>query len=224
MYRVLIIDDNKLLLESLEIYLSTTGYEIVTTSSAVDGLLKCSEEDWDLVLVDFYMEDMNGDTFLKLVNKLGKRTKVAIFSANANEEIELDAFNNHAVDFIHKTENPEILVKRLEKILEGSNGANAKLVSVKESLVMDLEYRIVTINDVDVELSNTEFDILKVLLENKNKVLSRDFIHGEVWMAKNKYLDETRVIDVHVLNLRRKLNVDSITTRKGIGYVWKEDS
>lgn len=223
MFRILIIDDNKLLLESLELYLSTTGYEIVTTTSAVDGLLKCSEQDWDLVLTDFYMEDMNGDTFLKLVNKLGKKTKVAIFTGNASEDIELDALKNHAIDFIHKTENPEILLKRIQKILEGGSNVNIKLVSSPESLVMDIEYRTVTVNGMDVELSNTEFDILKLLLENKNKVLSREHIHNEVWMSKNKYLDETRVIDVHVLNLRRKLNVDSIITRKGLGYVWKED-
>lgn len=222
MFRVLIIDDNELLLESLELYLTKKGYSVVTTTSAVEGLMKCSEESWDLVLSDFYMDEMNGDMFLKLVNKLENKTRVAIFTADPSEDIELNALKNYAVDFIYKTDNPEILLKRIENILEGSKLSNIKLVAKDEKLVMDLENRTVHLNEKSVELSNTEFNILKLLLENKNKVLEREFIYSEIWMSKNKFLDETRVIDVHVLNLRRKLNVDNIITRKGVGYVWQE--
>ncbi len=222
MFKILIVDDNELLLESLELYLSKKGYTVATTTSAVKGLMLCSEEEWDLVLSDYYMDDMNGDTFLKLVNKLENKTRVAIFTGNANEEIELEVLNNFAVDFLHKTDNPEILLKRIENILEGTKTANMKLVAKDERLVMDLSNRTVVVNQIAIELSNTEFNILKLLLENKNKVLDREFIYSEIWMSKNKYLDETRVIDVHVLNLRRKLNVDNIITKKGIGYLWSE--
>ncbi len=223
MYRVLIIDDNKLLLESLELYLTYKGYEVVTLLSASEGLLKCSEEEWDLILLDFHMDDMKGDTFLKLVNKLNKKINVAIFTGDANETIELESLNNNAIDFIRKTENPEILVKRIENIIEGNARGIPKLVSLTEGVVMDIDNRDVTVKDNPVELSNTEFDILKQLLENKNKILSREFIHNEVWVSRNKFLEEIRVIDVHILNLRRKLDVNSIITRKGFGYVWKEE-
>lgn len=222
MYRVLIIDDNKLLLESLEMFLSSSGYEVVTTPSAVEGLLKCSNEKWDLVLVDYYMDEMSGGSFLELVNKLDKEVKIVIFTADASEEIELEVLSKNAVDFIHKSENPEILLKRLERILEGEKRNNVKLNSPNEEVEMDVDYRIVTVKGNVIELSNTEFDILKVLLENQNRVLSRDFIHDQVWTSKNKYLAETRAIDVHVLNLRRKLDVDCIVTRKGFGYVWSD--
>lgn len=222
MFRILIIDDNVQLLESLDLYLTRKGYNVVTTSSAVEGLMMCSEEIWDLVLSDFYMDDMDGNTFLKLVNNLRNSTRVAIFTGQANEEIEYEALNNYAVDFIHKTSNPEILLKRIENILEGSKVANIKLIARNEQLIMDIENRTVQIEKNPIDLSNTEFNILKLLLENKNKVLEREFIYSEIWKSKNKFLDETRVIDVHVLNLRKKLGVDNIITKKGIGYLWEE--
>lgn len=222
MFKILIVDDDKHLLELLYHYLSENGYFVETTSSAVEGLRKCSEEIWDLVLVDYYMGNMDGNTFLKTANNFKNSNRIAIFTQFANEKIELEVLKNYAVDFIYKTNDPKILLKRIENILDESSASNIKLVAKEEHLVMDIESRIITVNNRHVDLSNAEFNILKLLLENKNTVLSREFIYDNIWNGKKTTHDQTRVIDVHVLNLRKKLGVNSIVTKKGVGYLWKE--
>lgn len=223
MHKILIIDDNEVLLNSLKIFFESEGFEVDVANKAIDGIVKVKDSSWDLVLLDYYLDGMDASTFLNIIQNFNYLPKIVVFTANAEDDIELDILQSDVVDFIRKTENPKILVNRVRRIIEGQSSKGERVFSTQEGIEMDLEYRSVTKDGQEVVLTNTEFEILMLFLKNKNKVLSRSKIYDSVWAKKNKFLEELRTIDVHVLNLKRKIQVNNIISRKGIGYVWKED-
>lgn len=223
MHKILIIDDNKVLLNSLTLFLKSEGFIVDSASTAIEGMMKVKADHWDLVLLDYYLEEMTAVDFLGIISEFENYPKVAVFTAQPEEEIELGVLNLDVEDFIRKTEDPKILVNRIRRILNDRRAMVTKLVSVKENLEVNLEFRSVFKNDEEIILTSTEFSILVLFLKNKNKALTREKIYSTVWANKNKFLEELRTIDVHVLNLRKKLGVDSIASRKGVGYVWKEE-
>lgn len=165
---------------------------------------------------------MDAATFLNLISDFKDKPKIVVFTAQPSEEIEHDILKSNVVDYIRKTENPEILSTRVKRILEGNHNIVSKLVSEQENLEVNIEYRNVIKDGEEIILTNTEFELLRLFLENKNRVLSREKIYSSLWASKKKYLDELRTIDVHVLNLRKKVKVECIQNRKGVGYVWDE--
>ncbi len=223
MYKILIVDDNKVLLDSLKIYFESEGFNVDIADKAVDGIVKVKSENWDLVLLDYYLDDMEAEVFMDIVVNFENLPKIAVFTAKAEEEMELNMLQKNVADFIRKSENPQILVNRVRRIIEGDSPKLSKIVSHQQHIEMDLESRSVTKDGEDVILTKTEFEILLLFLRNKNRVLTREKIYDNVWQKKNKYLEELRTIDVHVLKLRRKLELYNIVSRKGVGYVWKED-
>ncbi len=222
MYDLLVIDPDKQVLDSLTVFLRAEGFNVEGVEAAVEGLVKIKEKKWDLVLLDYSIEDIGKETFFDLVSSFKDKPKIVVFSTDLSEEVEYDVLKRDVVDFIRKTKNFNILSNRIRRILEGTTLSSIKLISSQENIKFDVEHRNVMKNDEEIVLTNTEFEILKLFLENKNRVLSREKIFNSVWANKNKKLDGLRTIDVHVLNLRKKIQVNCIQNRKGMGYVWNE--
>ncbi len=222
MNKILIIDNDTTRLGSLSEVLKEANYQVTSISNAVEGLTKVSDDLWNLILLSYDLSEMTSVDFINLAAKIRGGLKIVVFSEEINDRIELDVLNTSAIDCIRMTNEYDIILNRVDRLVNKTAIVDSEQTSGKNGIKIDTKFRCVYKNDKEIVLSNIEFEMLRLLLENKNKPLSRNFFHNEIWVRKNKPLDKLRTIDVHMLNLRNKLNVDCIVTRRGLGYVWEE--
>ncbi|MFV0498977.1 MAG: response regulator transcription factor [Bacilli bacterium] len=219
MSKILVIDDDKAFLQSI-IDVLALRYEVTGTTSAKDGIKLCNRANYDLIIVDLYMDEMTGTTFAEIVHDMYSNQKIVILSGNASISDQLDVLDGCAVDFIGKDTPPEVLTKRIEKILENHN-SNIELTSLKEKIVLNKSSRFVYKEDQKFHVSQKEFSLLELFLENKNEVISREDIYHSVW-GEELHTTNIRIVDIYILKLRNKLNISSIYSERGVGYIWEE--
>lgn len=219
MHKILVIDDDEKYLNSLHDMLSLK-YDVIKTTSAKDGINFCRESKFDLIIVDLYMDEMSGIVFSELVQDLFPPQKIIILSGTANVDDQLEVLDKDVVDYMDKSIAPEVFMKRIEKILKSTENTN-KLYSKNENIVLDRSNRFVYVNDEKVHLPNKEFNLLTYFLLNKNKVLDREEMYEFVW-GEPLYLTNLRIVDLHVLKLRKKLNLKCVHSERGVGYIWEE--
>ncbi len=223
--KILIVDDDKQLLESVGLLLRDEGYYVDTFDSPKEALINCAKEEYDLIILDYFMPDINGAAFIDLISAYKSVSNILVFSGEATEDIELQILKKDVLDFISKPVKPEILLQRVRRSLDATKrSTTVELIeSLKENVKVDTKFRRAYKDGELISLSDLEFRLLTLFLTHKGKNLSREYIYEMIWETKNKYLDDFRVIDVHVLNLRRKMSIDSIISIRGVGYVWNED-
>ena len=212
-YKILVVEDDLDIQELIVEFLETKQYIVTTANDGVEGF-KCFQKDqFDLILLDVMMPNMDG---LSLSEMIRKKSNVPIIflTALGEEQNHLKAFNIGADDYIVKPFSFAIFLKRVEALLRRTYGERNVLIF--NEIVLDLDGFTVKVNDEFVELTTKEFEILKILMSNKQKVLSRDALLNMAW--DYEYFGEHRVVDVHIKNLRKKLNVSYIKTVKGVGY------
>ena len=224
--RVLVIDDDALIRKAVRLTCESEGYAVQEAERGADVLERIDGFHPDIVLLDLMLPDLSGFDVCREIRRAGHRMPVVILSAK-NEEIDVVlGLEIGADDYINKPFRPRELLARV-----GAHLRKAKETRVEgrpedgrlvfRDLVIDTAERRVTRDDEDVILTHTEFDLLSYLAQNAGKVLSRERILSSVWGYEHPI--ETRVIDVHVRNLRRKIEPDPAQPRyilavPGIGY------
>ncbi|MBV8194088.1 MAG: response regulator transcription factor [Candidatus Dormibacteraeota bacterium] len=224
--RVLVVDDDALIRKAVRLTCETEGYTVQESEHGADVLERIETFHPDIVLLDLMLPDLSGFDVCREIRRAGYRMPVVILSAK-NEEIDVVlGLEIGADDYINKPFRPRELLARigahLRKAKETRNDTapeDGRLVF--RDLVIDTVERRVTRDEQDVILTHTEFDLLAYLAQNAGKVLSRERILSSVWGYEHPI--ETRVIDVHVRNLRRKIEPDPAQPRyilavPGIGY------
>lgn len=219
MFKILLVDDDEKYLNSLNRILSLQ-HDVMMTNSAKEGVNLCGENRFDLIIVDLYMEEMSGIVFSELIQSLFPPQKIVILSGTTSIQDKLEVLDCNILDYIDKSTEPEVLVKRVERILQKETPVN-KLYSKKADLVVDLESRMVHNDGEATRLPNKEFNLLAFFLSNKNVVLSREDIYEYLW-GKALYTSNLRIVDVHVLKLRQKFDLKCLHTERGVGYIWEE--
>ena len=237
---ILIVEDEEKLARFIELELKHEGYD---TQKAADGrtaLEMALEKDYDLILLDIMLPELNGLEVLRRLNR-EKQTPVILLTARDAVMDKVSGLDAGAVDYITKPFAIEELLARIRVALKlhGHTGGNssdqensAGNASGKsegiyrwKKLILDENRHTVKYDNHSIELTNREFIMLKVLLENMDIVLSRDTLLEKV--CGYDYLGETNVIDVYVRYLRTKIdevfNVRMIQTVRGVGYVIKSD-
>lgn len=216
MQKILIVDDEERFRKIVTMFLKKEGYEIVEASDGNEALnILTNQPDINLAILDIMMPYINGLELCKII-KEQLSIPVLILTAKNEDDDQISSFNCGADDYISKPVNFTILILRvkalLRRILEDINIINYNDLSI------NLNSHIVKIKDKEIELTRKEFEILIYLLENKNKVFSREEIKDKIW-DKNKESD-IRLVDTHVKNLRTKLGEygDIIKTIRGYGY------
>lgn len=216
MQKILIADDEERFRKIVTMFLKKEGYEIVEASDGNEALnILTNQPDINLAILDIMMPYINGLELCKII-KEQLSIPVLILTAKNEDDDQISSFNCGADDYISKPVNFTILILRikalLRRILEDINIINYNDLSI------NLNSHIVKIKDKEIELTRKEFEILIYLLENKNKVFSREEIKDKIW-DKNKESD-IRLVDTHVKNLRTKLGEygDIIKTIRGYGY------
>lgn len=216
--RILVVEDDTAISELICMNLEVTGYEVVPVldGNEVEGTLE-KEENFDLALLDIMLPGKDGFEFLGVMKEYG--IPVIYITAKADVNSKIKGLRSGAEDYIVKPFEVLELLVRVEKVLERT-GKQKEIIQVKD-LEIHLSEHKVTRNGQTVSLKPMEYDLLVLLAKNKNVAFTREQMLNEVWGSN--YLGETRTIDVHIGQLRRKLDLsDVIKTIPKIGYRLEE--
>ena len=215
---ILIIEDDEYISELIEFNLTKEGYEVITAKDANEGLMFLKNNDIDLILLDLMLPGLQGEEFLELIKSKEKRDfPILIITAKTNEELFVKLLKNGADDFLIKPFSIKVLLAKIEAILRRTRRDSFNTIEAFGIEILPDEF-IARIDGEELELTKTEFEILKMLVENKGKVLTRERILQGVWGLDAMVSDRT--IDVHVSKIRKKLKNkgDLIKSIPRIGY------
>jgi DNA-binding response OmpR family regulator len=216
---VLVVEDESSIASFVALYLKNAGYAVKTAATGGEGLRLATSDEPDLIVLDLMLPDIDG---IEVCKRVRQRSDVPILMLTARDE-DIDKIIGLEVgadDYMTKPFNPRELVARIKSILrrattERRDAENAELRHGE--LVINSGRREVKVGDVEIQLAPKEFDLLWELLDHRGLVLTRDQLLERVWGYT--FAGDTRTVDVHVRQLRRKLGEASpIVTVWGVGY------
>jgi len=210
-----VIEDDQDIQEMLRFFLEDNGYKITIADNGVDGFTKFREGDFSLILLDILLPKIDGYAVCELLRK-ESNIPIIIISALTSEENQIKGLDLQADDYITKPFSMPILLRKIDAVLRRSgNTENANMLTYK-NLTLELDNYRAYVNNLPVDLTKREFEILRELLENQGRVLTREILLERLWQYE--FYGNDRVVDNHIKNLRRKLSVDYVETIKGVGY------
>ena len=223
MKKILIVEDDEKLRDELEIFLSKNGY-IVEGLKRFDNTVKnILEKNPDLLLLDINLPFVDGEYILKEIRKTSSMP-VIIITSRDNEIDELLSINYGADDYITKPFNIQILLARIVSLLNRANTCLNQSKIHTKNFTLNISNSTIIKNDKVIELTKNEYKILKFLLENKNKIVSRDDIMECLW--DNESFIDDNTLTVNITRLRNKLEIlglkELIKTKRGQGYILEE--
>jgi len=225
MAKILIVDDEPSIIKLVRAYLEPEGYEIYTAEDGPSALKAARAFNPDLIVLDVMLPGMDG---VEVLTRLRRESNVYVIMLTAKTE-EMDRVVGLTVgadDYVTKPFSPRELTARIKAALRRLH-SDSKLKEERnvlsfQHLQLDITARKVTMDENPVDLTAIEFDLLKNLAENNGRVLSREQLLENVWGTS--YYGETRVVDVHLGNLRKKLGKrDLIKTVRGVGYRFEDE-
>lgn len=227
-YRVLIVEDERRIARFLQMELEHEGMNTAIEDNGRRAYERIVQENYDLVLLDVMLPDMDGFTICRKVREL---SQVPIIMLTAKDDIDdkVQGLDIGADDYITKPfATPELLARmrvvlRRQESQREAKGGQEEILSVKNLTMYPARYE-VQVDGAPVELTKKEYDLLEYLLRNKRNVLTRDQILSNVW--DYDYMGDTNVVDVYIRYLRQKLDdrfqEKYIHTMRGVGYVIKD--
>lgn len=226
MGNILIIEDEKSVSEVLKAYLEKEGYNVYSTKNGLDGIEIFRKEKIDLVILDLMLPDIDGEEVCRILRRI---SDVYIFMLTAKSTLsdKIEGLNIGADEYLTKPLSPRELTARVNALFRRISESNDNILFLDDGkLTIDNEKRVVKLNMEEVSLTPNEFDILYVLASNKGKVFSREAIIERVFGIDFDGSD--RIIDVHIKNLRKKIEEDSkspryIITVTKIGYKFGDE-
>lgn len=224
MERILVVEDDLEYSAFMTKVLKEHGYQVDTISNPVEAIEFLIDKQYDLVLSDLKMKEMDGIRFLRSAKKIQPAIKSIILTGEPDEASELEAVDLNVDLYLAKEKSVNVILRYirivLDKVTEIKDNSNNKLYSDTEGIVLDKLKHQVFKNNKEIKLTAIEFKLLQFLLENKEVLLSRDRIIQEIWGTDN-VIDE-RNVDIQLKKLRDKMSIFSITTIRGLGYKWNE--
>lgn len=227
-YRVLIVEDERRIARFLQMELEHEGMSTAIEDNGRRAYERIMQENYDLVLLDVMLPDMDGFTICRKVREL---SQVPIIMLTAKDDIDdkVQGLDIGADDYITKPfATPELLARmrvvlRRQESQREAKEVQEEILSVKNLIMYPARHE-VKVDAVPVELTKKEYDLLEYLLRNKRTVLTRDQILSNVW--DYDYMGDTNVVDVYIRYLRQKLDdrfqEKYIHTMRGVGYVIKD--
>ena len=219
--RVLLVEDDTSTAKSIELMLKSEGYVVDTTDLGEDGLDLGKIYDYDIIILDLMLPDMDGFGTLKEVRKTNE-IPVIMLTARGETTDKIVGLELGADDYLSKPFEPRELVARIQSVFRRTDGKlNTDARIYFKDLVVNESNRTVKLNNKEVELTSTEFDLLLLFSKNNGKVMSRDSVMQKMKGTSWQYYD--RSIDVMVSRLRNKLkckNCQFIKTVQSIGYIF----
>ncbi|MDF2503597.1 response regulator transcription factor [Clostridium sp.] len=226
MKNILIIEDEVKVSEIIKAYLEKDGYKVYCTNKGYDGLTLFNKIDFQLVILDLMLPDIDGEEICKIIRKT---SYVHIFMLTAKVDLsdKIKGLNMGADEYLTKPSSPRELTARVNALFRRVDSNKITMLSYNnEKLKIDKEKRVVKIKGEDIILTSNEFDILYTLASNEGKVLSREQLIQNIYGIDFEGYDRT--IDVHIKNLRKKIEDNSklpkyIITVVKVGYKFDGD-
>lgn len=220
--RILIVDDDRSLLEQLQQILAGQHYDVETAANGGEALDKMYESSFDLVVLDIMMPKVDGLSVLEEIRKARIGTPVLMLTAKGDVSDKVKGLDLGADDYLAKPFSMDELLARMRVLLRRTSGPVGSVLQVQD-LVLDTANRMVVRGGKPVDLTPKEFSILEFLLHNKNRVVSRFNLAEHVWGEDFDPFNMSNFMDVHVKNLRQKIGdaggqVRIIQTIRGVGY------
>jgi DNA-binding response OmpR family regulator len=216
---ILVVDDEEAIAEAVRARLESEGYRVIAAADGPEAIEAHAEHHPDLVVLDLMLPGMDGLEVCKQIQRDGW-TPVLMLTAKTEEADKVAGFAVGADDYLTKPFNPGELVARVKSVLRRANPERRELQSASlrhGELRIDAGRREVTVADEEIQLAPKEFDLLWELLDHRGLVLTRDQLLERVWGYT--FAGDTRTVDVHVRQLRRKLgDASPIVTVWGVGY------
>ncbi len=223
MSKILIVEDDLSIQALLHDFIREAGHSVVLAADGVEALAKYSEQDFDLVLLDIMLPKIDGYGVCEVIRQKSD-VPIIMLTALDGEENQIRGLDLQADDYITKPFSMPVLLRKIAAVLRRS----AKLECASQTmsyknLTLDLDGYKVYAGGEGIDLTPREFEILRELLTNRGRILTRQNLLQKLW--KYEFFGEERIIDTHIKNLRKKLGAaDYIETIRGVGYrIDKED-
>lgn len=206
---ILIADDELSMLKILQVYFKKEGYNVLTARDGQEALDLFYTNKIDLAILDWMMPKIDGINVCKEIKKKSN-TKVLILTAKSQIEDELDALSCGADEYVSKPFDPRVLIIRSKKLI-----GEDEILKIK-NLKIDLKTNKVYKDEVELNLTKKELELIKCFVDNKGIILSREKLLNLVWGMD--YFGDDRTVDTHIRRLRTKIGEEMIITHRGIGY------
>jgi len=226
--KILVLEDENSIRAFIKIKLKALGYDVIEAKSG-DEALKKVDNSIDVALLDVMLPDIDGFEVCKTIRKNYPSIGIIMITAKGQEDDKVVGLKSGADDYIVKPFSPKELAARIESLLRrinvNSSKENSNIIEFKP-FKLDLDKKSLTKNDEPILLTPTEYAIIELLINNADKVISRDEILDEVW--GKHYFGDIKTVDVNVRRIRQKIEINPskpnyIKTVRGYGYIWSVD-
>ncbi len=225
--KILVVDDEELLVKGIRFNLQNEGYEVITGSTGLEALMKVQSENPDLIVLDVMMPEMDGLTACSKIRE-SSNVPIILLTAKADDMDKLMGFDCGADDYLTKPFNILELKARIRALLRRcaapEEGPAVNQLTIG-TISLDLDGRNAYKNGVLADLTAKEFDVIEFLMRNPNRVYSREALLDTIWAYE--YRSDIRTVDVHIRRLREKLEENPaepnyIMTKWGVGYYFRK--
>ena len=217
--KILIVEDEIDIREGISEYLSEVGYDVMVAEDGQEGIDLFKSNEFDLVLLDIMLPKINGFGVLSQIREISD-VPVMMLTAMTDDYSQIMSFNEKADDYITKPFSVVVLHKRIEALQRRIQGRQQNNKWIYKDGEVDFLGFCAKKDNNPVDLKPKEIKLLELLIKHKNQVLTRNQMLDSLWEIDEAPAD--RVIDVYIKNLRKKLDLDFITTVKGIGYKFED--
>ena len=223
--KILVVDDEDLLVKGIRFNLQNEGYKVITGSNGLEALSLTKQEAPDLVILDIMMPEMDGLTACSKIREFSN-VPVILLTAKAEDMDKLMGFDHGADDYLTKPFNILELKARIRALLRRSGAKdNTSTFLAAGNITLDPDSRNAFKDGQLVELTAKEFDVMAYLMRNPNRVYSRETLLDTLWSYE--YRSDIRTVDVHIRRLREKLEENPaepkhIMTKWGVGYYFQK--
>ena len=224
--KILVVDDEDLLVKGIRFNLQNDGYEVITGSNGLEAIESARTDKPDLIILDVMMPEMDGLTACAKIREFSD-VPIILLTAKITDMDKLMGFDQGADDYLTKPFNILELKARIRALLRRTGkqekDANNQTLEIG-SISLDLNARNAYRNGVLTELTAKEFDVIEFLMRNANRVYSREALLDTIWAYE--YRSDIRTVDVHIRRLREKLEENPadpqyILTKWGVGYYFR---
>ncbi len=223
--KILVIDDEVLLVKGIRFNLQSDGYEVITGCNGLEAVELAKDPDVGLIVLDVMMPEMDGLTACAKIREFSS-VPIILLTAKTEDMDKLMGFEQGADDYLTKPFNILELKARIKALLRrsGKGQQPASNILCIGPIKLDLDGRNAYVGETMVDLTAKEFDVVEFLMRNPNRVYSREALLDTIWSYE--YRSDIRTVDVHIRRLREKLEENPaqpkyIMTKWGVGYYFK---
>lgn len=217
---ILVVEDDYKSQQLLQQFLTSNGYKVDCANDGLEGIQMYKDRNYNLILLDIVMPNLDGFSMCKMIRKESD-VPIIFVTALSSESNQIKGFDLLCDDYIVKPFSYNLLIKRIEAVLRRSKEDKAGVYLTFEKIKLNLKTYSAEIDGKIIDLTLKEFNILKSLIENYPQVVTREKLLDSIWGYD--YFGDTRIVDAHIKNIRKKIILPYIKTVKGIGYTLQKD-